>query len=65
MVLAILGALGKSHSQITHFAVDTAASAPQFFGFMGCAIALIFSNLGACYGTAKSAIGIANLGCVD
>ena len=29
---------------------------------MGCAIALVFANVGAAYGTAKSSIGIANLG---
>ena len=32
---------------------------------MGCAIALVFSNVGAAYGTAKSSIGIANMGLVD
>ena len=32
---------------------------------MGIAFALIFANFGAAYGTAKSSIGIANLGCVD
>jgi len=33
------------------------ASAP-FFGFMGAAVALIFANLGAAYGTAKSGVGV-------
>merc|ERR1712007_214011 len=37
------------------------ASAP-FFGFMGCAAALIFACLGAAYGTAKSGVGVANMG---
>ena len=32
---------------------------------MGAAIALVFANIGAAYGTAKSAIGIANLGVVN
>ena len=40
-------------------------SAPQFFGYAGAAVALIFANAGAAYGTAKSSIGIANLGFVD
>ena len=31
-------------------------------GFMGAAIALIFSNLGAAYGTGKSGMGISALG---
>merc|ERR1712227_581323 len=37
------------------------ASAP-FFGFMGCASALVFACLGAAYGTAKSGVGVANMG---
>merc|ERR1719331_805400 len=37
------------------------ASAP-FFGFMGCAAALVFTCLGAAYGTAKSGVGVANMG---
>jgi len=37
------------------------ASAP-FFGYMGAASALIFANLGAAYGTAKSGVGICSMG---
>merc|ERR1719231_1366669 len=33
-----------------------------FYGFMGCASALVFACLGAAYGTAKSCVGVAN-GC--
>lgn len=33
-----------------------------FFGFAGCAIAMILSNLGAAIGTAKSGIGISGIG---
>merc|ERR1712160_226986 len=36
-------------------------SAP-FFGFMGAAVALIFANLGAAYGTAKSGVGVSSMG---
>merc|ERR1712166_1018987 len=36
-------------------------SAP-FFGFMVCAAALVFACLGAAYGTAKSGVGVANMG---
>jgi len=36
-------------------------SAP-FFGFMGAAAALVFANLGAAYGTAKSGVGISSMG---
>jgi V-type H+-transporting ATPase 16kDa proteolipid subunit len=37
-------------------------SAAAFFGFMGVAAALVFANLGASYGTAKSGVGIASMG---
>lgn len=33
-----------------------------FFGFMGLAGAIIFANLGAAYGTAKSGVGIMSMG---
>jgi V-type H+-transporting ATPase proteolipid subunit len=33
-----------------------------FFGFMGVACALVFANLGAAYGTAKSGVGISSMG---
>ena len=39
--------------------VDHSAS---FFGFMGVACALVFANLGAAYGTAKSGVGISSMG---
>ena len=35
---------------------------PSFFGFMGIAAALVFSNIGAAYGTARSGIGMAGMG---
>eukprot|EP00915_Cephaloidophora_sp_WS-2016_P007937 GHVH01010973.1.p1 GENE.GHVH01010973.1~~GHVH01010973.1.p1 ORF type:complete len:173 (+),score=17.08 GHVH01010973.1:109-627(+) len=34
----------------------------SFFGFMGIATAMIFSNLGASYGTAKSGVGLCSMG---
>merc|ERR1711998_757879 len=37
------------------------ASAP-FWGFMGCTSALVFACLGAAYGTAKSGVGVGNMG---
>jgi V-type H+-transporting ATPase 16kDa proteolipid subunit len=40
---------------------DTPDSA-FFFGFMGAASALIFACLGSAYGTAKSGVGVANMG---
>ena len=33
-----------------------------FFGYMGVACALVFANLGASYGTAKSGVGISSMG---
>merc|ERR1740127_184678 len=33
-----------------------------FFGFMGVSSAIIFANLGAAYGTAKSGVGICSMG---
>jgi len=33
-----------------------------FYGFMGCASALVFACLGAAYGTAKSGVGVCAMG---
>jgi len=33
-----------------------------FFGYMGCTCALVFSCLGAAYGTAKSGVGVSAMG---
>eukprot|EP01006_Ploeotia_vitrea_P042237 TRINITY_DN66614_c6_g2_i1.p2 TRINITY_DN66614_c6_g2~~TRINITY_DN66614_c6_g2_i1.p2 ORF type:complete len:167 (+),score=54.08 TRINITY_DN66614_c6_g2_i1:107-607(+) len=41
-----------------------AESAP-FFGFMGVTSALVFANLGAAYGTAKSGVGISSMGVMN
>ena len=47
-------------------ALDTEPkSYPHFFGYLGVFSALVFANVGAAYGTAKSSIGIASLGMVD
>jgi V-type H+-transporting ATPase proteolipid subunit len=40
----------------------TAVNQYTFFGFMGLASALVFANLGAAYGTAKSGVGICSIG---
>ena len=34
----------------------------SFFGYMGIACALVFANLGAAYGTAKSGVGVCSMG---
>merc|ERR1711977_46001 len=41
---------------------DEPTSASFFFGFMGCASALVFACFGAAYGTAKSGVGVAAMG---
>ena len=39
------------------------ADGPElFFGYLGVSCALIFANLGAAFGTAKSGVGIASMG---
>merc|ERR1719473_1563032 len=58
MVLALLAAVGAGDG-------DTADESRFFFAYMGVASALVFANLGASYGTAKSGVGIASLGVID
>ena len=41
---------------------DTASEYATFWGYMGIASALCFANIGAAYGTAKSGVGILNMG---
>ena len=41
---------------------DESTSASYFFGFMGCASALVFACFGAAYGTAKSGVGVSAMG---
>merc|ERR1711904_683195 len=41
---------------------DLCPPTAPFFGFMGAAVALIFANLGAAYGTAKSGVGVSSMG---
>jgi V-type H+-transporting ATPase proteolipid subunit len=45
---------------------DSAVDAPAFFfGFIGIASALVFGNLGAAYGTAKSGVGICSMAVIQ
>ena len=41
---------------------NTDTDSAYFFGFIGVACALVFANLGASYGTAKSGVGICSMG---
>ena len=47
---------------IAQTAAQVEAGSASFFGFIGIACALVFANLGAAYGTAKSGVGIASMG---
>ncbi len=38
------------------------SGAESFFGYMGVSFALVFANLGAAFGTAKSGVGISSIG---
>lgn len=40
----------------------TEGEGASFFGYMGIACALVFANLGAAYGTAKSGVGVCSMG---
>mmetsp|Transcript_1959 Transcript_1959/g.1847 ORF Transcript_1959/g.1847 Transcript_1959/m.1847 type:complete len:154 (-) Transcript_1959:2091-2552(-) len=42
----------------------TEVTTQAFFGFMGVSSALVFANLGAAYGTAKSGVGISSMGVI-
>merc|ERR1711985_172610 len=69
VIVAVLAFAAVAYAQSDTLNLCTAAarkeqcppSAP-FFGFMGCAAALVFACLGAAYGTAKSGVGVANMG---
>ena len=41
---------------------DIERSIPIFYGYMGITCALVFANLGAAYGTAKSGVGVCAMG---
>merc|ERR1712195_153721 len=67
IALAFLAVLAVAFAQNRNLCTTAARkeqcppSAP-FFGFMGCAAALVFACLGAAYGTAKSGVGVGNMG---
>jgi len=49
-------------STLLSASVEACPTYAPFFGFMGVSSALVFANIGAAYGTAKSGIGIASMG---
>ena len=46
----------------TMIAAMTDGEGASFFGYIGIACALVFANLGAAYGTAKSGVGVCSMG---
>lgn len=50
---------------ITVLSTETCPTSAPFFGFMGVTSALVFANIGAAYGTAKSGVGIASMGVMN
>ena len=49
-------------STLLQIAENVCPTSAPFFGFMGVSAALVFANLGAAYGTAKSGVGISSMG---
>merc|ERR1711988_71963 len=47
---------------LTTMATPACDASSPFFGFMGVSAAIVFANLGAAYGTAKSGVGISSMG---
>ncbi|KAJ0024775.1 hypothetical protein Pint_09072 [Pistacia integerrima] len=54
--------LCKSSNQINMSSTFSGDETAPFFGFLGAAAALVFSCMGAAYGTAKSGVGVASMG---
>merc|ERR1711990_373557 len=50
------------YSAATLLEMSVCDPSSAFFGFMGLSSAIIFANLGAAYGTAKSGVGIMSMG---
>jgi hypothetical protein len=67
-----LAALHSVHDVGTHLTPSIEPTRPEpkanmtlqqpFFGAMGCTVAIVFTCMGAAYGTAKSGVGIAAMG---
>jgi hypothetical protein len=52
----------ESDSNLQNNTRSNTDTAQPFFGAMGCTAAIVFTCLGASYGTAKSGVGIAAMG---
>ena len=53
---------GRTDGKTTTTTMSASDEVAPFFGFMGAASALVFSCMGAAYGTAKAGVGIASMG---
>jgi V-type H+-transporting ATPase proteolipid subunit len=51
-----------SYLYVMSTTVFSCSDSAPFWGLLGMSVAVVFSNAGAAYGTAKSAVGIAALG---
>merc|ERR1711975_211496 len=54
--------MGAFYAASTLLEMSVCDPSSAFFGFMGLSSAIIFANLGAAYGTAKSGVGIMSMG---
>lgn len=45
--------------------METVGASAWFFAYMGCAVALVFANLGSAYGTAKAGVGVMSMGVMN
>merc|ERR1712113_254452 len=54
--------MGSVFAVSTVLAKQACDPSSTFFGFMGVTSAIVFANLGAAYGTAKSGVGIMSMG---
>eukprot|EP00421_Protoceratium_reticulatum_P042079 CAMPEP_0168451438 /NCGR_PEP_ID=MMETSP0228-20121227/48635_1 /TAXON_ID=133427 /ORGANISM="Protoceratium reticulatum, Strain CCCM 535 (=CCMP 1889)" /LENGTH=178 /DNA_ID=CAMNT_0008466053 /DNA_START=69 /DNA_END=605 /DNA_ORIENTATION=+ len=52
----------SAYAASTILAMQPCDPSSAFFGFMGVTSAVVFANLGAAYGTAKSGVGISSMG---
>merc|ERR1711920_187682 len=60
--VVLLAAIGASSLYRRFPKMQPCDPSSSFFGFMGVTSAIVFANLGAAYGTAKSGVGISSMG---
>ena len=54
--------MAEKEQKYGKLSTDIESSISSFYGYMGITCALVFANLGAAYGTAKSGVGICAMG---